>query len=172
MNSYFANTSLDYIYKANFEVFKKHFGGILIVKKIKQGEFRIVFTTEFGNKLFDFELKNGDIEIKYIVEALNNEQAINMICDDFKTLLFESAEIDGQYDNDIDYILKSNTNEIQTYYVVSKDSKVLKKILRTVKNKEKLSIEFKEIENGIANSILINHNKFNTRLNLSYIGLQ
>ena len=171
MNSYFSNISTDYIYKANFEILNNNFGGILIIKKIRQHTYRVVFTTEFGNKLFDLELENGNVEINYIVDELNRELILNMISKDFKTLLLEKARIDAQYNGDTDCILRASFNETKHYYVVLKETSVLTKIISSTKNKENLSIDFLEIKGGIATSILVSHKKFNAKLKLNYIGL-
>ena len=171
-NTYFSNTSTDYVYKANFEILNNNFGGILIIKKIGQYKYRVVFTTEFGNKLFDLELENGSIEINYIVDDLNRELILDMISSDFKTLLHEKARIDAQYNGDLEYILKSSFNGTKQYYVVLKETSVLTKIVSSTKNKENFAIDFLEIKGGIATVILISHKKFNAKLKLDYIGLE
>ena len=57
-NPYFSDASKDYIYKANIEAFGNFFGGIFIVKKLGEDHHRIAFTTEMGNKIFDFTFNN------------------------------------------------------------------------------------------------------------------
>ena len=53
-NPYFSDSSKDYVYKAKIDIYGKYFGGILILKKVGDRSHRVVFTTEFGNKIFDF----------------------------------------------------------------------------------------------------------------------
>ena len=53
---YFANPEIDYAYKANISVYGNDLSGIFIAKKINATTHRVVFTTEFGNKLLDFEI--------------------------------------------------------------------------------------------------------------------
>lgn len=55
-NNYFSNPETDYVYKANIEVYGNNIGGIFIAKPINDTLHRVVFTTDFGNKLMDFEL--------------------------------------------------------------------------------------------------------------------
>ena len=51
-NPYFSDVGIDYVYKASIDVYKRHFGGLLIIKKIGEQQHRVAFTTEMGNKLF------------------------------------------------------------------------------------------------------------------------
>ena len=58
-NLYFADPETDYVYKAHIEVYGHKSGGIFVAKRINDSVHRVVFTTDFGNKLLDFEKKIG-----------------------------------------------------------------------------------------------------------------
>ena len=64
---YFSNSETDYVYKANITVYGNELSGIFIVKKINETTHRAVFTTEFGNKLLDFEVSDTNFKINFIV---------------------------------------------------------------------------------------------------------
>ena len=70
-NPYFSNTYIDYIYKAKIDIYGRKFGGILIIKKIDENSHRVVFTTEFGNKLFDFLFENDTVINNFVIEELD-----------------------------------------------------------------------------------------------------
>src|SRR6218665_2669598 len=50
---YFSDSNVDYVYKSNISVYGNELSGIFIIKKITENTHRVVFTTEFGNKLLD-----------------------------------------------------------------------------------------------------------------------
>ena len=54
--TYFSDPTIDYVYKANITAYGHELTGIFIAKKINSTAHRVVFTTEFGNKLLDFEI--------------------------------------------------------------------------------------------------------------------
>ena len=79
VNRYFSNTKMDYIYKTKFQILEHTFGGILIVKKIGEDYHRVVLTTEFGNKIFDFDFKENDFKVNYILDDLNKNFINNLL---------------------------------------------------------------------------------------------
>src|SRR5690606_20129210 len=92
-NLYFSNFEIDYVYKAKIAVYGKNFGGILIIKKLGIENHRVVFTTEFGSKLFDFQFEGDTFTKNFIVEELDKKFIVNILKDDFKLLVKESATV-------------------------------------------------------------------------------
>lgn len=170
VNDYFSNTERDYIYKARLKILKYHFGGILIIKKIKEDHYRVVFTTEFGNKLFDFELINDDFEVNYILDEINKNFILKMLELDFQTLLSQNNKADNQFSSEGEDIFQSNKEKYQNYYVFSKNTGELLKIVSASKNKEKLIISFLVTDRDISKSINLSHKKFKAKMDLNYIG--
>ena len=171
-NGYFSNLEKDYVYKAKLQILKHHFGGILIIKKIGKDHHRVVFTTEFGNKLFDMELKENNFEVNFILDKLNKKLILKMLQHDFQTLLNQNNRVDNQFSNEEEDIFQSNTEKFQNYYVFSKGSNELIKIVSASKNKEKLIISFFITEKSISSSIRLSHRKFNAKMHLNYIGIK
>ena len=60
---YFSDSKTDYVYKTNITVYGNEISGIFIAKKINDTVHRIVFTTEFGNKLLDFEISDNSFKV-------------------------------------------------------------------------------------------------------------
>jgi len=170
INDFFSNSERDYVYKARLQILKHHFGGILIIKKMGEEHYRVVFTTEFGNKLFDLEFIADDFRVNYMMDELNKKFILNMLQHDFQTLLTQNNRVDHQFSNEIEYIFQSNREEYQNYYVFSKQTNELTKIVSASKNKEKLIISFIVTEKGISTSINLSHKKFKTNMDLNYIG--
>jgi len=170
INNYFSNLEKDYIYKTKLQILKYHFGGILIIKKIGKDHHRVVFTTEFGNKLFDLELIDNNFEVNFILDKLNKKFILKMLQHDFQTLLHQNNTINNQFSGKEEDIFQSNRDKYQNYYVFLKRSNDLNKIISASKNKEKLTITFSGIERGVARSISLSHKKFNAAMELDYIG--
>ncbi len=100
-NPYFSNPEIDYVYKAKIEVYNKNFGGILIIKKIGSDSHRVVFTTEFGSKLFDFQFEGDTFTKNFVVEDLDKKFIVNILKDDFKLLVKENAAVLSVYESEI-----------------------------------------------------------------------
>ncbi len=169
INPYFANTAIDYIYKAKITINDNKFGGILIVKKIKDNQHRVVFTTEFGNKIFDFEFIDNEFKVNYILDKINKKIILNALKKDFHLLVSESNLIETMYLIDDETLYQSKLNKKYNYYFISNENSLLKKIVMTSKNKEKLCITFSEIEKNIAKNIRMTHQNFNMNIDLIYI---
>ncbi|SRX52950.1 hypothetical protein [Aequorivita sp. CIP111184] len=165
-NPYFSNSEIDYVYKAKIEVYKKNLGGILIVKKLGPENHRIVFTTEFGSKLFDFQFE-GDTFIKhFIAEDLDKKFIVNILKDDFKVLVNESSKVLEVYESKNERIYKTQADKNFNFYFLEDRSEKLKKIVNTTKTKEKVEIDFISSEDNIADIIAIKHNNIKLTIDL------
>ncbi len=78
-------------YKTNIDVLKNHLSGLLIIKKTDSLTTRIVFVTELGMKLFDFEAKGRHIEAVYVFDPLNKPLMIDALKRNFNNLLLLNA---------------------------------------------------------------------------------
>ena len=73
-------------YKGSIDVLKNHLTGIVIVKKTDSASTHIVFVTEIGMKMFDFEWKNNEMKVVYVFEPLNKPTLINALATNFKSI--------------------------------------------------------------------------------------
>lgn len=162
-NPYFSDIEQDYVYKASIDIYDKYFGGLLIIKKIKPENHRVVFTTEMGNKLFDFTITASDFKVNYILDELNKKLLINVLKSDFKALVQESNLVSA-------YFIKDNSQVFQTailnnthYYYVSNQ---LDRIVRTGRQKEKVHFLFTDIQSNMAKNIRIVHSNIDLTITL------
>ncbi|WP_223032194.1 hypothetical protein [Hanstruepera marina] len=161
-NSYFSDTAKDYVYKANIMVYDHNFSGLFIVKKTSTNSHRVAFTTEMGNKLFDFSFTESDFKINYILDELNKKMLINILKSDFQTLTHENFKVSQVFTKQDDLVFKSMVNN-KHYYLYKENE--LYKIIRTNKTKEKVVFTYSEINNSFANNIIIEHK--NIKLNIT-----
>jgi len=156
-NPYFSNTSKDYVYRADIKIFKNSFSGIFIVKKLGDEHHRIAFTTEMGNKLFDFEFEAKKFKINQILPEMDKKVLIKVLKRDFFALIHEKPFIINSYSNGILTMVESELLSKKHYYLF--DNGELEKLVRTESGKEKVTVLFSGINDNIADSIQIKHQK-------------
>ena len=69
------------------EVYGNDISGILIIKKISDSTHRVVMTSDFGNKMIDFEISENDFKLNYVLPDLDKKMVINFLKNDFRELL-------------------------------------------------------------------------------------
>lgn len=165
-NLYFSNPDIDYVYKANIEVYDNNFGGIFIVKKLGERNHRIVFTTEMGNKLFDFSFIKDDFKVNFILDDLNKSILLNILKKDFKVLIEENLDVTNIYSSPDETIFETSLNKKKHYYYKKQE---LNKIIRVKGKKEKVRFFFSEISDNFAKKIQIEHSNIKLKINLKSI---
>jgi len=167
--SYFSNPEMDYVYKANITVYGNELSGIFIAKKINDTTHRVVFTTEFGNKLLDFEISETEFKINSIVEELNRKMLISTLKSDFRLLLHNHYVVKEQYDNNVNKVFLSKEGKMNNYLFVSKSDNTLNKIVCSTKRKEKINLFITSENNIFAKKIIIQHYNIKLRIELNYL---
>lgn len=78
-------------YKATIDVLKNHLSGLLIVKQTDSLTRHIVFVTELGMKMFDFEAKANEINAVYVFDPLNKPKLVASLKRNFNNMLLLNA---------------------------------------------------------------------------------
>ncbi len=168
-NTYFSDLTQDYIYKAKIKAFDNNFGGILIIKKLPNQHHRIVFTTEFGNKIFDFEIQKNGFKTHYILKELDRGIVVKTLQRDFETLTQEYNLLQKKFENTTHLIYRSKQRKRYNHYFLDKKTKALQKIVHTTKSKEKTIFSFQKIEDNIVKNIQIQHKGLPLAIELFYL---
>ena len=155
LNPYFSNTSKDYVYKANIDAFQKSFGGIFVVKKLGDTHHRIVFTTEMGNTIFDFEFQEDNFKINRILPEMDKTLLINVLKRDFLALIQENPTLANRYRKADKTMVEARVLSKKHFYLFEKD--ILEKIVRIGNGKEKVTFLFSGINDNIADKIELVH---------------
>jgi hypothetical protein len=166
---YFSNPEMDYVYKANITAYGNDLSGIFIAKKINDTTHRVVFTTEFGNKLLDFEISETDFKINSIVDELDKKILINILKNDFRLLLRNNYVVKEQFDSQENRVFLTGNGKINNYLFVSKSDNRLIKIVNATKRKEKINLNITSENNIFASKIVIQHNNIKLRIELNYL---
>lgn len=168
-NPYFADDSQDYIYKAKLDIYGNYFGGILIIKKISEEKHRVVFTTEFGSKIFDF-LYDGDTFTKnFILPDLDKKIVVNTLKKDFEILISENHIVEKQFMNSAYNVYKTSNNTGNNYYFVNTVLKESMMILNSPNKRTKIKFVLDDIVENIAQTIYIRHNNIKLSIALKYL---
>jgi hypothetical protein len=160
-------------FKASIDVLKNHLTGIIIVKKTDSLTTHIIFVTEIGMKMFDFEWKNNEMYTAYVFEPLNKESLIKSLKIGFKQMLLldvfdrhasllSNKNIKSYYDIEGEkhrYIIADTTNGIssQQIFIKNKKNRLIsytfdheKKVYNQIKSTQfglvKIKIELNKIE--------------------------
>jgi len=168
-SSYFSNPETDYVYKAHIEVYGNDLSGIFVVKKINEATHRVVLTTDFGNKLLDFELSESDFKVNYIVADLDKKIVINTLKKDFRLLLQNNFLVDEVFENEQATVFKSKDGSQINYIIVSKENNSITEIKNTSKTKEKVVFKFVPKNVTFTESILIQHYNIKLKIELNQI---
>ncbi|MFT3793709.1 hypothetical protein [Flavobacterium sp.] len=166
--TYFSDPQIDYVYKTNITVYGNELSGIFIAKKINETTHRVVFTTEFGNKLLDFEISASDFKVNSIVEELDRKMLINTLVADFRLLLREKYDIQAQFEAGENNVLQSRSGNRYNYLYVSKSGGKLSQIRHASKRKEQINIQYISENNIFADKIVIQHYNLKLRIEFNY----
>lgn len=166
-NPYFSDTRKDYVYKASITLYNRHFGGLLIIKKTADHQHRVAFTTEMGNKLFDFTFNEDEFKVNFILDELDKKMLINILEKDFKVLVASNLIASNSFSYNNNQIFETEIHQKKHYYYV-KDNQ-LTKIVRVKNGKEKVLFLFSEIRNHLAHQIKIKHHNIKLEIDLKSI---
>jgi len=167
-NLYFSSND-DYVYKCQMDIYKNHVSGILIIKKINETTHRVVMTSDFGNKLIDFEISDNDFKLNYVLPDLDKKIVINFLKNDFQQLLKRQYPVTKSFENENSKIYLSKIDKKGYYLFFNKENGLLKQIIYTKNNKEKIDFTFDAKKHIFADSLNLQHKDFKINIKLFQI---
>lgn len=167
-NLYFSSGE-DYVYKCQMDIYKNHVSGILIIKKLNETSHRVAMTSDFGNKLIDFEISENDFKLNYVLPDLDKKIVINFLKNDFRELLRKQYPVNASFENDDSKIYLSKADKKAYYLFFNKENGLLKNIIYTKKNKEKIDFTFAAKKHIFADSLNLKHKDFKINIKLFQI---
>jgi hypothetical protein len=167
-NLYFSSNE-DYVYKCQMDIYKNHVSGILIIKKINETTHRVAMTSDFGNKLIDFEVSDNDFKLNYVLPDLDKKIVINFLKNDFQQLLKRQYPVNESFENENSKIYLSKIDKKTYYLFFNKENGLLKQVIYTKNNKEKIDFTFEAKKHIFADSLNLRHKDFNINIKLFQI---
>lgn len=167
-NLYFSSSE-DYVYKCQMDIYKNHVSGILIIKKLNETTHRVALTSDFGNKLIDFEVSENDFKLNYVLPDLDKKIVINFLKNDFQQLLKRQYPVSETFENDNAKIYLSKIDNKAYYLFFNKENNLLKEVIYTKNNKEKIDFTFEAKKHIFADSLNLKHKDFKINIKLFQI---
>ena len=165
----YLSSNEDYVYKCQMEVYGNDISGILIIKKISETTHRVVMTSDFGNKMIDFEISENDFKLNYVLEDLNKKMVINFLKNDFQELLRQKYPVAESFENENSNIFRSQLNKKNYYLYFNKENSLLTQIVYTRNRKEKINFSFEAKKPTFAETIHLKHKDFKINIKLFQI---
>jgi hypothetical protein len=166
----FKNNQPAPLFKTNVRLYGKQFGGLLLVKKMPDSTYRIVFTNETGIKFFDFELKEERLITHYCIEKFNKKAVLNTIANDIELLLFENRFNKKGIvlsDSEKKWTAYNFTkNGLNDYYFISKTNHTIERIEQIDKKKKKVIIDLYAYKGNVPSIIKIRHKAIRLQIDL------
>lgn len=167
-NLYFSSNE-DYVYKCQMDIYKNHVSGILIIKKLNDATHRVVLTSDFGNKLIDFEISGDNFKLNYVLADLDKKIIINFLKNDFQQLLKQKYPVSESFENEKSKIYLSKLDKKQYYLFFNKENGLLNQIIYTKNDKEKIDFTFEAKKHIFADSLNLQHKDFKINIKLFQI---
>ena len=161
------------LYKAAVNLYGKKFGGLLLIKNMADSSYRIVFTTETGIKLFDFEIKGEKFTVHYCIEKFNRDAVLNTIASDIKLLLLENRKNQTAQllsrSEEPSKIYRFTSEKTQDYYFTNSENKQLKELRQVMGKKTKVVIALQYGAGIVPNNIHIAHKNIRLKIDLNLL---
>jgi hypothetical protein len=169
----FSDNFNSFLFKTNIHVYGKDFSGLLVTKQVQPNDYRVIFTTELGMKLFDFEFKDTSFTLHYCVPQFNRPVLLKTIQHDIELLLMTNL-----YEKSVTHLTdKKGMFDIQriqfddryNYYYIEKASQHLVKIEHSTKWIKKTIFTLNDYKNNFPDNIIIDHRDIKLKIELNLL---
>lgn len=149
------------LYKAKINLYNRYYSGLIVLKQTSPGTSHLVFITELGMKMFDFEIRNNQFKLIYVFEPLNKPNVLSLLENDLKLILLQNllnkeAEI-FERNNQDKRIYKTTNNKLKNYYFINTNTKTVKRTIVKGKVFIKEKVEYIYNDSLIAKQIKLKH---------------
>ena len=77
-----------YLYNSGIDAFREHYSGLIVIKPLPDGDYRVVFINELGIKIFDMEFfSTGEFLLHHCIACPNRKFIINTLSKDISLAL-------------------------------------------------------------------------------------
>src|SRR5687768_11367237 len=78
------------LYTTRVNIIGNYLTGLLVIKNMPDSSIRVVFTSEMGLSLFDFEFRpDGRFKVYHIIDKMNRKAVIRTLRQDFELVLMQ-----------------------------------------------------------------------------------
>jgi hypothetical protein len=155
------------------DVMKNHFSGLMVIKSLPDGGFRVVFITEVGMKIFDLELIPGEkVKVHYFMDALNKKILVRTLSGDLEFMLVLPPENEKPivYDGPSAHkIVRFKHKRIRDYYEISPVTGKPFKAWKLSGTSKKAVVDYHSSDGVQIDSVNIVHYHVNLRIGMQLI---
>jgi hypothetical protein len=171
---WFSDSNDHYLFNSEIDIYRNHFGGMMVLKYLSKENCRVVYITEVGIKVFDMEFfTNGDFKLHYCLDAINRKIIIKTLRNDISLLLANIAsnnKIKISVDDKLNKsLVKSTDHSLIKYYVIDNKSLTTDEILTRKCLQKKVEIKYFSNNRAILDSVQIKHYNIRLKINLSRV---
>jgi len=139
----------------------------MLIKKSKINEYRCVFTTETGFKLFDLSIQNEKARVVYVMKEMHNPIFLKLIKEDILLMLQLKPRLSSKNNNIFVPKLKNVILDRGKGIFYSFVNAQLYTIQKKSKEKMSLEIQFSDLNSLLkANTITIEHKNIPVKVSL------
>jgi hypothetical protein len=163
------------LYKVKINLYSMYFSGLLAMRNMGGGQFRMSLMSETGFKLFDMEILDGDAKISNVFPELDRPNIINTFEEDFASMVFSGMSnrkcTNYSFDTKNDSLFVCKVKDRYEGIVLNNEKNLIKKIWKS----EKIGSPYFEInygygENGLTpDFITIVHSNVRLRIELAIL---
>jgi hypothetical protein len=155
------NADSSSLYKAKINLYTKYYSGLILLKQTDASTSHLVFVTELGMKMFDFQIQDNQLKLIYVFEPLNKPKIVGLLENDMKLiflqhLLNKEADVYIKVNNE-DRIYKIEDGKRKIYYTTSAVTKTVEKIITKNKLRTKENVKYMYDIHQHANQIKLKH---------------
>jgi hypothetical protein len=149
------------LYKAKINLYNHYYSGLIVLKQTSPGTSHLVFITELGMKMFDFEIQNNQFKLIYVFEPLNKPNVLSLLENDLKLILLQNllnkeAKL-FERNNQDKRIYRTTNNKLKNYYFINTSTKTVDKTIVKGKVFIKEKVEYIYNDSLIAKQIKLKH---------------
>ncbi len=162
------------VYKAGVDLYDHHFSGFFMIRQTEERQYRVVFTSEMGVKLFDLLFDKQAFEVVYCFEKLDRKAVIKRLRRDLRMLFM--VEYDGRERAEVyrkegekNKILKLAGEDGWNYYFLDEASKRPVHMENTGLFKVRAVASLGDHQEGVPREIVIDHKEVDLKLRLEQV---
>lgn len=151
------------VYTTQVNIIGNYLSGLLVMKSMPDSSIRLVFTSEMGLSLFDFEFApNNEFKVHYVIKKMNRAAVIKTLRQDFELVLMRQLNMQTAriFENNNRIYYGFPQKKGSNYYITDFKCDTLIGIEKASKRKAVVKLVMRDYHNGIPDTIGISHTNF------------
>ncbi|HET6225611.1 MAG TPA: hypothetical protein VFF27_04975 [Bacteroidia bacterium] len=173
LHSIFGDHFNSFLFKTNIHIYGRDFSGLLVTKQLKPSDYRVIFTTELGMKLFDFEFTDSAFTVQYCVPQFNRPALLKTIQQDIEIILMtrlKNQPLQAFTDKQNEHlVVRQAVGKFSNYYFTDKKNKQLVKIEHAKGQLKKTTFDLSNYSEDIPGLIQIQHHDLKLKIELALL---